>query len=196
MRKSQQERLAVVTSERIAAIGARLRALRVAKGLTLSAAAERTGLSPSMLSLLERGRTGPSIGTLVAICSVLGVEMSELLGPSEASPAETVSRFASRPAITTADGVQHRILKADRLRGIEIVIDEYSPGSASAPHPLVHDGYEFGIALDNGLEVTVNGEVHRLAVGDLVAYHSSEPHRVANPGRRHVSALWVLVRKA
>jgi transcriptional regulator with XRE-family HTH domain len=189
-------RLEAETSEMIAAIGARLRALRTAKGLTLHALATRAGLSSSMLSLLERGKTGPSIGTLVVICSVLGAEMSDLLGPSEPAARDPVSRFASRPVFATADGVLRRILKSDPVRGVEIAINEYSAGTSSSARPVTHEGYEFGVALEGELEITVNGEVHRLGEGDLVSYHSTEPHRIVNPGTRRARALWVNLRKA
>jgi quercetin dioxygenase-like cupin family protein len=149
-----------------------------------------------MLSLLERGKTGPSIGTLVVICSVLGADMSDLLGPTEPSPRNPVSRFASRPVFTTADGVQRRILKSDPVRGVEIAINEYNAGTSSSVRPVTHDGYEFGITLDGELEITINGDAYRLEEGDLVAYHSTEPHRISNPGPRPARALWLNLRKA
>jgi quercetin dioxygenase-like cupin family protein len=149
-----------------------------------------------MLSLLERGKTGPSIGTLVVVCSVLGAEMIDLLGPAEPVERAPVSRFASRPVFSTPDGARRRILKSDKLHGVEIAINEYSPGTSSAMSPLTHEGYEFGIALEGELEVTLNGEVHRLTEGDLISYHSTEPHRIANAGTQLARALWVNLRKA
>jgi transcriptional regulator with XRE-family HTH domain len=73
------ERIWIETADALAAIGNRIRDLRGQKGLTLQALSEQTGLSPSMLSLVERGQTSPSIGTLVVISSALGVHMSDLL---------------------------------------------------------------------------------------------------------------------
>jgi transcriptional regulator with XRE-family HTH domain len=188
-------RIEARTSEMIAQIGAKLRALRLAKGLTLHELSTRSGLSSSMLSLLERGKTGPSIGTLVVICSVLDAEMGDLVGPPRQSAPDPVSRFADCPVVSTADGVLRRILRSDTLRGVEIAVNEYKAGTASAPRPVAHEGYEFGIALEGELEITIDGAVHRLGEGDLVAYHSTEPHRIANPGQRRARALWVNLRK-
>lgn len=183
------------TSKMITQIGSKLRALRLAKGLTLQQLSQRSGLSSSMLSLLERGKTGPSIGTLVVVCSVLEVEMGDLVGSPRRAEPDPVSRFANSPVVATGDGVRRRILKSDALRGVEIAVNEYNAGTASAPKPVAHEGYEFGIALEGELEVTLNGSVYRLAKGDLVAYHSTEPHRIANRGRRPARALWVNLRK-
>lgn len=183
------------TAEVISMIGARLRALRLARGMTLNAVAARTGLSSSMLSLLERGKTGPSIGTLVVICSVLEAQMSDLLGAQEAGEPSPIARFAEQRVFATADGVQRRILKSDPAHGIEIAINEYSAGTASAPHPVAHEGYEFGIALEGMLEITLNNQIYTLGEGDLVAYRSGDPHRIANPSRKRARALWVNLRK-
>ncbi|MBY0338553.1 MAG: cupin domain-containing protein [Acetobacteraceae bacterium] len=185
------------TDALILAIGARLRAIRAAKQMTLLQLAQQTGLSSSMLSLLERGKTAPSIGTLVALGSALGVPTSELLGgpPPPATPAEPVSRLEDQAVYAAPDGVVRRVLRTDPQHGVEIALNEYEPGSASAPRPTTHDGYEFGIAIEGVLEVTLNGEVFTLKSGDLVSYRSTDPHRIANRGRRKARALWVNLRQ-
>jgi quercetin dioxygenase-like cupin family protein len=164
--------------------------------MTLLALAQQTGLSSSMLSLLERGKTAPSIGTLVALGSALDVPTAELMaGPSGPGPTPPVSRHADQPVHATPDGVRRRVLRSDPGRGIEIAMVEFGAGTASAPHPTTHGGYEFGIAIEGPLEVTVGGEVFVLKEGDLVSYKSTDPHRIANRGKRAVRALWVNLRQ-
>src|SRR5918992_904002 len=75
-------------------IGTRIRTLRSERNLTLQSLAESTGLSSSMLSLVERGKTSPSIGTLVAISSALGVHMSDLFDNRADKQQERVVRMA------------------------------------------------------------------------------------------------------
>ena len=72
--------VAVDTKEVLTILGSKVRSLREAQGLTLEELANRTQLSKSMLSLMERGKSASSIGTLVAISSVFGVQLPELLG--------------------------------------------------------------------------------------------------------------------
>ena len=71
--------IAAGTADALAMIGARIRDLRRGRGMTLQQLGDATNLSPSMLSLVERGRTGASIGTLIVISSALGVHMGFLL---------------------------------------------------------------------------------------------------------------------
>ena len=69
------------TTEVLRAVGKKLRLRRVERGFTLQAVSERTGVSAAMLSLVERGKASPSVGTLVAINSLLNLHIPELLMP-------------------------------------------------------------------------------------------------------------------
>src|SRR5262245_32588337 len=109
----------------IARIGTRIRDLRKMKAMPLRTLAESTGLSMSMLSLVERGKTSPSIGTLIAICSALDVHMGDLLAPAHLVPLDPVSRAADQAVVQTREGVERRILRDDRLNGVEIAINQY-----------------------------------------------------------------------
>lgn len=179
----------------LAAIGQNVRRLRNEKGLTLQALAKRTRLSPSMLSLVERGKAGSSIGTLVVLASALDTEMSDLLGDNGRDD-EFVSRSKSQRVVETVDGVSRRIARNDRKRGIEIAVNEYGPATASSPDPVRHEGFEYGIVLQGRLEVTVQGQKHVLNPGDLISYPSTQPHRIANVGAKRARALWINLRRA
>jgi transcriptional regulator with XRE-family HTH domain len=176
----------------LAAIGQNVRRLRNEKGLTLQALAKRTGLSPSMLSLVERGKAGSSIGRLVVLASALDTEMSDLLGDNGRDD-ECVSRSKSQRVVETVGGVSRRIATNDRKRGIEIAVNEYRPATASS---VRHEGFEYGIILQGRLEVTVQGQKHVLNPGDLISYSSTQPHRIANVGARPARALWINLRRA
>jgi transcriptional regulator with XRE-family HTH domain len=82
----------------IVMIGGRIRELRTAKEMKLQDLAAQTGLSLSMLSLVERGKTSPSIGTLIVICSALGIHMGDLLAPASRGRAHPVARMAMNTA--------------------------------------------------------------------------------------------------
>jgi quercetin dioxygenase-like cupin family protein len=179
----------------LSTIGRNIRKLRTEGGMTLQGLADRTKLSPSMLSLLERGKTGPSIGTLVVIAASLGAQMSDLMGHAGSASDDMVSRVRDQPVIQTQPGVKRRILKQDQARAIEIAINEYEPGTSSAPAPHAHEGYEYGVVLDGVLEVTVDDQVQVLRPGDLISYPSPHPHRFANSGGKPVRTLWINLRR-
>lgn len=171
-------------------LGNRIRELRQQRKLTLQELAESTGLSSSMLSLVERGKTSPSIGTLVAICSSLSIHMTDLFD-DDSSTREPVVRNADQPVYETPEGVMRRILRTDDARGIEIVFNEYEPGTGSGGEAIHHSGYEYGVVLDGKLRVEVEGRCYELKRGDSIGYSSKLPHRIENDGKRHARTLWV-----
>jgi transcriptional regulator with XRE-family HTH domain len=185
-----------VAADLLRTIGRNIRHLRSGKGLTLQVLGEQTGLSPSMLSLLERGKTGPSIGTLVVLASALGAQMTDLLDSSVRDSHDVVARAASQRTFQTAEGVLRRIAKHDLKRGVEIAINKYEPDTASAPKPLAHEGYEYGLTLEGRLRVTVSGQTYDMEQGDSISYPSTEPHQIVNPGPGRTRALWVNLKKA
>jgi transcriptional regulator with XRE-family HTH domain len=180
----------------IALIGSRIRNLRKMKSMSLRALAASTGMSMSMLSLVERGKTSPSIGTLIAICSALEVHMGDLLAPRLLGKVEPVSRLEEQPVFRTKQGVERRVLRDDRLNGVEIAVNEYAARTGSAPVPVRHEGYEYGIVLDGELTVELDGNIHKLRGGDLICYDSGRGHRIWNYTGRRARALWINLRRA
>jgi transcriptional regulator with XRE-family HTH domain len=67
-------------------MGDRLREARQARGLSLRALADLLGVSPSLISQVENGRARPSVSTLYAIASELGISLDELLFPDARRP--------------------------------------------------------------------------------------------------------------
>lgn len=182
----------VDTDETVIAIGARIRRLRLERNLTLQAMSSRTGLSASMLSMVERGRTSPSIGTLVAMASALRVHMTELFDvDGDDSGASPVHRLGDQPKFETSAGVTRRVAHNDHTRGIEVSVNEYLAGTSSSSTPVHHEGIEYGIVLEGRLTVELDGVEHELKPGDSISYDSSAPHRLSNPGRSKTRTIWV-----
>lgn len=175
----------------LATIGARIRQFRIQKALTLQALGRVTGLSPSMLSLVERGKTSPSIGTLIVVCSALEVHMSDLVAIEDRTARDPVSRLGEQPVFQTSAGVRRRVLRADHVRGVEIAVNEYAPDTGNAAGPVHHAGFEYGIVLEGRLTVEVDGTQHVLQPGDMISYESSRDHRIWNDGSARARALWV-----
>ena len=179
------------TEETLYEIGRNIRRFRVERGMTLKMLGAATGLSTSMLSLVERGLSSPSIGSLITICSALGIQMSDLIVQDSQSPKGHLSRGDDQPVISTMEGVARTILRDDKIRGIEIAINNYEPNSGSSEQPLSHAGHEYGIVLDGSVVVEVGTSRYELKQGDLVSYDSRIPHRIWNFGKKRVRALWI-----
>jgi transcriptional regulator with XRE-family HTH domain len=170
-------------------VGRRIREAREASGLTLRAISDATGVSTSMLSLVERGRTSPSIGTLVAICDALDIQMAKLFSGSDQNDAVLIP--AESMVSHSVKGLTRRIILDDRPHGLELTEHVYSPGSASADAPTHHSGEEIGIVLEGRLRVEVNDTTYELGPGDAVHFSSSSPHRFENRARRATRAIWL-----
>jgi mannose-6-phosphate isomerase-like protein (cupin superfamily) len=163
------------------------------RGLTLVAVGRRTGLTPSMLSMVERGVAAPSIGALVAISAAVKVPMAALFGPVRARPGGPVVRRAAQPVVATGRGAQRRLLVRDAHDLVEMAENTYLPGAASAPSPIHHRGWEMGVVLAGRLRIELDGAVYVLRRGDAIAFDSSTPHRFVNIGKEVVRTIWVNV---
>lgn len=171
--------------------GAKIRARRKAIGMTLNELGERTGVSVSMLSMLERGVAGASIGTLVAVSSALRVQMYDLFEVPESPALSPVTRAADQTEVETGAGVLRRVAHHAVDRGLEMAINEYEPGTASGERAVHHDGREYGVVIGGQLTVELGGQSYDLQVGDAISYSSTTPHRISNTGSCKARAVWV-----
>src|SRR4029453_3158257 len=88
MAKKQNEVTAAVTTPLATSVGATIRRLRSAQGLTLADVAERAGISQGMLSRLETGAVSPSLDTLAAVAKAIGTEIATLFRDVGARPSD------------------------------------------------------------------------------------------------------------
>jgi transcriptional regulator with XRE-family HTH domain len=174
-------------------IGFRMRAAREELGMSIRDVALATGLSAGMVSLVERGKASPSVGTIVAITDALGLSMASLFS-SGTPPASPVIRRRDQEVRATADGMTRRLVVSEPALGIEISEHEYEPGGCSAPVATHHSGYECGMVISGSLCVEVDGEEHLLRRGDAIRFPSPAPHRFVNSSRVRARTLWFNVR--
>jgi transcriptional regulator with XRE-family HTH domain len=173
-------------------LGARLRAVRMARGLGLREVARRLELSASSISNIETGKSRPSVRTLYALASEFGVTVDEFL-PDE--PGLVVQRSADRPAIQLNSGVRWERLMLWADEDIEFIEAIYEPGGASSPGTSLvgHPGHEFGHVLTGTLRIVLGRDEYILEPGDSITFQSSTPHRLSNEGPQTVRAIWVVV---
>jgi transcriptional regulator with XRE-family HTH domain len=174
-------------------LGADLRVLRRARGMTLVALAERAGRSVGWLSQVERDLSVPAIADLRVLASALGVPMSALF-PRAPAPVEEagliVRRAARRPIGSRTDGLTEELLSPDLTDAFEVVESRFEPG-AKAPVEVVRATQELGYVLSGCLDLTVAGRTFRLHPGDSFRLRG-QPFRWANPGETPCIAIWVI----
>ena len=204
-------------------VGEGLRQHRQDAGMSLRALARKVGVSPSLISQIEHGKATPSVGTLYAIVSELGISFDELFfdGPRGAveraeesperhadsgnertpsshwqAPSEgPVLRSRNRLTLTLATGVRWERLTASHDPGVEFLHCTYPVGGESCPADklMTHSGSEYGIVLQGKLGATVGDEDYELEPGDSIAFESTTPHRIWTIGEQAALAIWTVV---
>ena len=184
-------------------VGSRLREEREALGISLRELARRVGVSPSLVSQIELDRVNPSVSTLYALVTALGMTMSDVFGDSPRG--EQLVRqlrggdgLAERPetrrVINLASGVRWERL-TPHSDPVEFLFVVYAVGSASCAEDalMTHGGNEYGYVISGTLGVRVGFEEYELGPGGSIAFNSSSPHRLWAIGDEPVHAIWVVI---
>ena len=182
-------------------IGEQLRARRHERGLSLRDLADRLGVSPSLISQIERGLANPSVSTLYALVAELDVSLDELLFNERRSTErrsaafEPIQRGNQRHRIRLASGVLWERLTTVSEPGVEFLYVIYEVGGASSPADAFqrHAGHEWGYVLSGTLQVTIGFRQYLLEPGDAVSLDSTTPHRLVNVGDVPVHAIWFVL---
>ena len=177
------------------AVGERVKALREAMGLSLRDLSERSGVSPTMLSQVERGSTSPTLAVAEKIASGLDLSLSQLLRLDEV-PHVVVSR-AGDHRVRERGG--HRIEEVTPpLPGqrADVSTHSLSPGSStggSGDAPMHEPGSrETAVVLDGEVVLVFEGERHQLAGGDSVTFDADLPHHFENESDEPVEFVAVI----
>jgi transcriptional regulator with XRE-family HTH domain len=167
------------------AIGERVRAQRVLRGLSLDEVSELSGVSRSMVSEIERGRKVPTIVVLDRITSALGTSLARLVQPEE--PTQVVVRRAAEQQVAEDPSGWRRRILSPVLPNVEFEFMKTTigPGVDAGtwlPHGLGSREY---LALESGtLVLTIDGIDHELRAGDSIYHDGNCTHSYRNPGKK------------
>jgi len=173
-------------------VGERLRTLRRFRRCTLQTVAERSGLSESFLSQVERGRSNASIASLKRIADALGVSMADLFD-ADGLPRPRVLRRDERPALQFGILGRKSLLTPRPLHHLEVFAGELEVGGSTGAEPYAHgDSEELFIVVSGTVRLELGGEQFELEPGDSIDYRSSTPHRAVNTGQELAEVLWII----
>lgn len=179
-----------VEENRVDLVGARVRALRLEAGLTLRQVAEQTGLTPSHLSMFERGVAFPSPSRLNAIARLFNSSLAELLGGTRTSGQWLIRKGRGRIVGSFGPGVAvEQLTVSEKLMDCEIWT--LNPGAESEDF-YGHEGEELVHVLEGAFELTLAGDAPQvLAAGDSAYFDSTRQHRWRNASAGATVVLWV-----
>jgi transcriptional regulator with XRE-family HTH domain len=191
-------------------------------GITMSELARQIGVSPSMISQIERGQTLPSVATLFGLAAALGATVDAFFADSprheahgssaaaaehegqQSSPEALeaplehlyVVRAGARSSIEIRGGVHWERLTPGSLDQLEFLELVYEPHAQSDSDLYRHPGAEVVLVLEGAFTIHVGFDSYDLAPGDSIAFPSSLPHRYVNPTDSVSRAVTVILRES
>jgi transcriptional regulator with XRE-family HTH domain len=173
-------------------VGRRLRELREERGLSIRALAEKSGLNVNTLSLIENGRTSPSVSTLQQIAIAFQSPITAFF--ETGAPRNSVAhvRAGSRPRAAFAHGTLEDLGANVSEHAVEPFVVTLEPNAGSGAHPIVHTGHEFVFCLQGRIVYTIEDHTYALEAGDSLLFESRLPHRWQNMDATPSQAILVL----
>jgi transcriptional regulator with XRE-family HTH domain len=195
-------------------VGAELRRVRESRKLSLRAVASAVGVSASLLSQVETGKTQPSVSTLYALVNYLGISLDGLLGHNrvDSSPLglstasdstssdgrrsdSVVQRREDNPVIEMENGVTWERLAVGDSAVADPLIVTYAPaGSSSVEGKMMrHAALEYGVILEGRLTLRIDFESYDLTPGDSFCFDAQRPHLYINEGDVPARGIWFVI---
>jgi transcriptional regulator with XRE-family HTH domain len=163
-------------------LGARIRALRQARRLTLRVVADRAGVTESFLSQVERDVTSPSIATVGRIARSLDLSIAQLFA-EEYATGHVVRREARRRVAYPGLKAVDEFLTSNMAGRLQVIMSTIEPGGGTGEEPYTHDSDEEVVVVLTGiLDLWVGDEHYVLREGDAITFASRLPHWNMNRG--------------
>ncbi|MEU4330187.1 helix-turn-helix domain-containing protein [Nonomuraea dietziae] len=168
-------------SATLAQVGARLRRIRMQRGVSLSALAEATGISKSTLSRLESNQRRPSLELLLPIAQAHQVPLDELVGAPEVGD----PRVRCKPLVRNGRTVLPLTTQPGPLQAWKSII----PAEQNQPRPVTHEGYEWMYVLSGRVRLIVADHDVIMGPGEAAEFDTRLPHWFGPAGDTPVEVL-------
>lgn len=153
--------------------------------------AQVSDLAFNTISLIERGKMSPTVGTLHKLASALGVPLAYFV--SEGPPKQVVFlRRGERKAAHSAHVVLENLGIGLPDQTLQPLLLTLQPDADSGPDPIVHVGHEFAFCLEGRVEYEVEGTLYVLEPEDSLLFEAHLPHRWRN-GQEASSRLMLVL---
>jgi transcriptional regulator with XRE-family HTH domain len=164
----------------------------MSKGYSIRALAESSELNVNTLSLIENGRTSPSVSTLQVIAQTLQVPISTFFETDHSHKRVVYQQENSRPHAIFAHGLVEDLGAGMTRFGAEPLIVTLKPKADSGTTPIVHTGREFVYCLEGRIIYHVDEQAYLLEPGDSLMFEAYLPHRWRNEAESESRVLLVL----
>lgn len=173
-------------------IGERLRQLREARNISMRSLAAKSGLSANALSMIERGRTSPSVSTLYKLADALGISITAFFGSDTQRKQVVFLKGDQRARVAFTRGVFEGLGGEQFVGRVEPFMLTLESSANSGPRSMSHTGHEFVFCLRGELEYQVEREIYLLEPGDSLLFAAQLKHKWKNPGRNVATAIIII----
>lgn len=171
-------------------IGRKIKRLRLEKSLTQEELADRTELSKSFISQVERDQTSPSIATLMDILQALGTDLKEFFNDE----ADTQIVFRDSDYFEKIDeelkNKTEWIIPNAQKNRMEPIRVTLSPGGRTYEDDP-HEGEEFGYVLQGTVTIHLGQQTFRAKKGESFYFPAKSRHYIENTAKTPAVLIWV-----
>jgi quercetin dioxygenase-like cupin family protein/DNA-binding XRE family transcriptional regulator len=161
-------------------VGLKIRELRNDRGFSLRTIAELSGLNINTLSLIENGKTSPSVSTLQQLAKALTVPITAFFESEPISQHVVFTPHAKRPSTTFGNTHMENLGKDLCDNVVQPFVVTIEPGAGSGDQLIVHTGHEFVYCLSGKVCYTIDQMDYPLEPGDSLVFEAHLPHRWEN----------------
>jgi len=173
-------------------LGKKIREIRSQRGLTLKEMAELSALNVNTLSLIENGKTSPSIYTLQRLAGALEVPIKEFFEPIEPARPVVFTSRDQRPQALSEKALINNLGKGltnSMLEPFVVTMEKYA---TSGGRTLFHSGYEFVYCLSGKIIYYIQEVEYPMVPGDSILFSAQLGHRWENIHEGESQLLLVL----
>lgn len=173
-------------------VGRNLRLLRTERGLSIRLLAEQSGLNINTLSLIENGKTSPSVSTLQQLAAALDAPIIAFFKTDRQPNRVSFQKAGRRPLAAFGYGSLEDLGDGLTLHGGQPFLVTLEPFACSGGTPIVHTGHEFVFCLEGCLEYSIEEQMYLLEPGDSLIFEAHLPHSWRNAGSTPSRSLLVM----
>jgi transcriptional regulator with XRE-family HTH domain len=173
-------------------VGARLQRLRRGVGLSVRTLAAQSGLSPSLISQVERGQVTPSLESLARLTRSLGVSLGTFFAALESRPPRVV-RARTRPSLLSpwARVTAEALAPLPGAGTLEPLMLTLAPGGRSEHAPVARVPAQFALLVEGEAVLTLGDAVYVLCLGDAITFSPTQGYQWAQRGAGPARVLLV-----
>lgn len=180
------------TIKREIQVGQKIREIRTQTGLSLRSLSERSGLNVNTLSLIENGKSSPSVSTLQQLSQALDTPIAVFFETEPDEKHVVFTRAGQRPGTQFGSAQMENLGKDFAGHAVQPFLVTLLPGNGSGDRLIVHTGYEFVYCISGSVHYRIDGVDFQLEAGDSLVFEAHRPHCWENAASEVARILLIL----